>query len=475
MNQEEVRILRENLDALTRLKLNLPDDRALSVNIEGLLDRIEKDCAMLEALCAHAEQLRNGLLQMEAQAEEISSNLAKKVLLSQERPCQEEKPLEALSDEPARESSGMEIELEDLLKVAIKHKSSDLHLKAGSPPVVRIHGELVPIGETAMLASDTRRMILQILTPEMHESLMQKHEIDFSYECQGRRFRVNAFLQKGTVSASFRLVQDEIPGFEELHLPPVLKDLTNIPHGLILVTGPTGCGKSTTLAAMIEYMNATRKIHIVTIEDPIEFVYQDRSSIITQREVGIDTKSYLEALKMALRQDPDVILVGEMRNPETILTATMAAETGHLVLSTLHTPNCVQAINRILDYFSGEQQRQFRISLAGTLRAIVSQKLIRKADGLGRVPAVEVLVVTSTISSLILESKIGEIYPYLVDGASEGMQTFSDSLIQLYKEGLIGREDAIYHADRPTEVRLALEGHVTNTGPEARSWWSRNL
>ena len=257
------------------------------------------------------------------------------------------------------------------------------------------------------------------------------------------------------------MLRTEMPTVDELNLPPVLKQLSSLHSGLVLVTGPAGSGKSTTLAAMIEHINSTLKKHVITIEDPIEFVHRDKQSIVTQREIGSDTHSFGEALRQALRQDPNVILIGEMRDAETVLTAAAAAETGHLVLSTLHTQNTVQSVDRMLDYFSGDQQRQFRLLLSNVLRGVVSQRLLQRADQSGRVAALEVLMVTPTISSLILEGKTNEIYPYLQQGGTEGMQTFTASLSRLYEQGLITKEEAIYHADQPTEFRLEVEGHTT--------------
>ncbi len=367
-------------------------------------------------------------------------------------------PQEILEDP---DTSDIGFDLDDLLQVMIKHEASDLHLKAGAPPTVRLEGELIPVGNDVLSEEDCRKLILKAMTPSLRKKLALKKEVDFAYAIPEARFRVNAFLQKQSLSAAFRLLWTDIPTIEELNLPPVLKKLADYNNGLILITGPAGSGKSTTLAAMINYINETKKMHIITIEDPIEFIHTDKMSIITQREVGTDTESFSVALKQALRQDPNVILIGEMRDPETIMTAAIAAETGHLVLSTLHTPNTIQAINRIIDVFSGDVQKQFRLLLANTLRGVVSQRLLNRADGSGRIPAVEVMVVTPTISSLILEEKTDEIYPLMAQGEIDGMQTFTQSLKTLYEKGLVTREEAMFHADQPTEFRLAIEGHTT--------------
>jgi pilus retraction protein PilT len=264
------------------------------------------------------------------------------------------------------------------------------------------------------------------------------------------------------VSAAFRMVKLQIPSFEDLRLPPILRQLCDFSDGIILFTGATGTGKSTSLAAMIDHMNATQKRHIITIEDPIEYMHFDKMSIINQREVGIDTDSYTIALKQALRQDPDVILIGEMRDQESIITALTAAETGHLVLSTLHTQNTTQALERIMDTLPESNRLMFVTQLSSTLRAIVSQRLLPRLDGTGRVPAIEVLIATPTIRSLILDAKFGEIYPYMQTGKMEGMQTFTQSLLDLYQNGIVTEQEAFSKADRPTEFRLALEGHITS-------------
>ena len=354
-------------------------------------------------------------------------------------------------------------ELHDLLQVMIKHNASDLHLKVGSPPTVRLDGELIPVGNDVLTENDCKRLVFGAITRAQRRQLMQQKELDFAYSIPEARFRINAFLSKGTVNAAFRLLRTEMPSIDEMHLPQVLKQLATQHSGLVLVTGPAGSGKSTTLAAMIDHVNTTLKRHVITIEDPIEFVHKDKQSIITQREIGTDTPSFQDALRQALRQDPNVILIGEMRDPETILTAAVAAETGHLVLSTLHTQNSVQAVDRMLDVFTGEQQRQFRLLLANTLRGVVSQRLLQRADQQGRVAAVEVLVATPTIQSLILEGKTNEIYPYLQQGTTEGMQTFTASLTRLFEQGLITKDEALHHADQPTEFRLEVEGHTSGS------------
>ncbi|MDO5296303.1 MAG: PilT/PilU family type 4a pilus ATPase [bacterium] len=359
-------------------------------------------------------------------------------------------------------SEDLGYELSDVLGVVVQNNASDLHIKVGVPPMVRLHGELVPVGQAALTSDDAKALVFSAMSKSQRKQLLCGREVDFAYACDGARYRVNAFMERGNVSAAFRMLRSDIATLDTLGLPEVLKKLAMSNNGIILVTGPAGSGKSTTLAAMLDYINENRKCHVVTIEDPIEFFHKDKMSIITQREVGLDTPSFVEALRMSLRQDPNVIMVGEMRDAETMMTAVTAAETGHLVLSTLHTPNAVQAVDRIIDTFSGDIQRQFRLLLSSSLRGVVSQKLLLRADGNGRVAAAEIMVNTPTISSLILEGKTNEIYPFIQQGSNDGMQTFTQSMLQLYNDGLITKEEGFSHADQPTEFRMGMEGHVAS-------------
>ncbi|MFN8609956.1 MAG: PilT/PilU family type 4a pilus ATPase [Vulcanimicrobiota bacterium] len=353
----------------------------------------------------------------------------------------------------------LQFNLDDLLRVVINYNASDLHIKANAPPTVRLNGELVPIGERPLTEQESLFLVMSSLPKDKRPRLNSIREIDAAYVSRGVRFRLNAFLERGRVSAAFRMISTQIPSFEMLGLPPVMARLANMYNGLVLVTGPAGSGKSTTLASVVDWINRNRRAHIVTIEDPIEYYHHDIHSFVSQREIGTDTQSFAEALRQALRQDPNVIMVGEMRDVETIMTAVTAAETGHLVLSTLHTPNTVQSIDRILDTFSGDQQKQIRMLLSSCLRGVISQKLLQRADGKGRVPAVEVLVCTSTVQSLILEGNTKEIYPYIQQGGNEGMQTFTHALTRLLEQGLVTREEAAFHAEQSTEFRLATRQH----------------
>ncbi len=458
----------------SNLSLEKPADPG---NVEERLDNV----------CSQISSLQNGLTTIRARLEalehqvsdQVRVDLADEVKKLEERLERLEQCVSAARDIGyGQDLEGLKLDysdedgeelhygIDDLLCVLIKHRASDLHLKAGTPPTVRLDGSLVPVGSAPLTERQCRFLIFSAVPHRKRLNLNLRREIDHVYECSGVRFRINVFLERGRVSAAFRMINSVIPTIEELNLPPVVGKLAGLSHGLVLVTGPAGSGKSTTLAAMIDHINRHRKAHIITIEDPIEFNHQDINSFITQREVGTDTESFSEALRQALRQDPNVIMLGEMRDAETVMTAVTAAETGHLVLSTLHTPNAVQAIDRIVDVFQGESQRQVRLLLSTCLRAVVAQKLLNRADGKGRVPATEVMLCTPTIASHILDGQTGEIYQYIAAGKVEDMHTFTQSLSRLVEQGLITEEEAMYHADRPTEFRLKTSGHVTATKTE---------
>lgn len=338
----------------------------------------------------------------------------------------------------------MKERLDNYLKRAFELGASDIHLTVGVTPMMRLHGKLEPIGEETLLPRDTEEMA-RVLVPEfLWDTFEERGEIDFSYSIQGvSRFRVNAYHQRSCVCIAIRVIPQKIPTFEELQLPPVLKSVIQKHQGLILVTGPTGSGKSTTLAAMIDEMNRTVQRHIVTLEDPIEYLHRHQRCIINQREVGFDTKSFANGLRACLRQDPDVILVGEMRDLETISTAITAAETGHLVLATLHTSDAPTTIDRIIDVFPGEQQGQVRIQLASVLQAIISQRLFPLKNGSGRVAAFEVLISNPAIRNLIRNEKIHQIHSIMQTSRAAGMQTLTMSVQQLVHEGKISTEVAL--------------------------------
>jgi twitching motility protein PilT len=352
--------------------------------------------------------------------------------------------------------------INDILKVATERKASDVHLKVGAHPIIRVDGQLVPLVEfKRLMQEDTIAMGFSIMSTQQKEKFKQYLEIDIAYSVPGLgRFRCNIFQQRGSVGLVLRLIPARILGTRELLLPPVLDRIADEDRGLVLVTGTTGSGKSTTLAAMIDHINATRNCHVVTIEDPIEFLHRDKKAIINQREVEVDTRAFSVAMRVALRQDPDVVLVGEMRDFETIETALLAAETGHLVLSTLHTLDATETINRIIAVFPPHQQKQIRIQLAAVLRAVVSMRLLPRADGLGRVPAVEVLISTAYIRDCIEQKeKTKLIRDAIAAGTSQyGMQTFDQSLFMLYRSGLITLDEALRRASNPDELRLRIQG-----------------
>jgi len=345
--------------------------------------------------------------------------------------------------------------IEDLLHVVVEREASDLHLKVGSPPVLRIYGELVPLDDSSELVPEEMQEALErVTTEEQRENFAEELELDFAYSVRGfARFRVNAALQRGTISLAFRQIYWKIPTIEELGLPELCKVLALKPDGLILVTGPTGCGKSTTLAAMLDYLNERERRRVVTIEDPIEYLFRDKQCFITQRELGADTKSFANALKRSLRQDPDVILVGEMRDLETIATALTAAETGHLVFSTLHTPSAAGAIDRIIDVFPTHQQGQIRAQLSTTLEGSFYQALIPRANGNGLIAAVEVMIATPAVRNLIREGKTYQIPNVIQTGSQYGMQSMNQALKDLYQKGLITLEEAFTKSHNPEELR----------------------
>ena len=359
----------------------------------------------------------------------------------------------------------------DLLKIAVERGASDLHLKVGSYPMLRLRGSLTPATEDHRLDHEEMMAFAAAVLPTgMREKFKDNHEVDLAYSVAGLgRFRCNTFQQRGTIGMTFRVIPMRVQTIDQLLLPEVLKKVAAEERGLVLVTGTTGSGKSTTLAAMLDEINATRTAHIMTVEDPIEYLHRDKMSIISQREIGVDTTSFSQALRSALRQDPDVILVGEMRDFETIETALLAAETGHLVFSTLHTVDATETINRIVAVFPPHHQQQIRIQLGGVLKAVVSQRLIPRADGAGRAPAVEVMITTSYIKDAILDKDKTKLIPgAIAQGTSQyGMQTFDQSIYRLYEKSIITAEEALRWASNVDEFKLRMAG-ITTTGDSAR-------
>ncbi len=364
----------------------------------------------------------------------------------------------------------MAVGLHKLLQVMVEKGASDLHITVGAPPMLRIDGRLVPVNHPPLNATETKQLCYSIMTEAQKQKFEENNELDLSFGIKGlSRFRANIFIQRGAVAGAFRAIPFTIRSFEELGLPRVVKTLCNKPRGLVLVTGPTGSGKSTTLAAMIDTINNEKNLHIITIEDPIEYLHPHKKCIVNQREVGADTKSFLNALRYVLRQDPDVILIGEMRDLETIETALTAAETGHLVFATLHTNTAVQTINRIIDVFPPHQQPQVRAQLSFVLEGIICQALLPKATGHGRVLACEVLIPTPAIRNLIREEKVHQIYSHLQMGQDKHMmQTFNQSLFNLYQRRLITLEDALAKSPEPDELKMMIEKGTAFLRPEMR-------
>ena len=357
--------------------------------------------------------------------------------------------------------------IDELLRTACENKSSDLHLKVGNYPYIRVDGELRPLNQFSRVSSeDMLNMAFSIMTNRQKQKFKENTELDMAYGVAGLgRFRVNVFQQRGNVGMVLRVIPTKIRTLEELYLPKILDTICEEARGIVLVTGTTGSGKSTTLAAMVDRINSTRTDHIVTIEDPIEFLHRDKKGFVNQREVEVDTPSFAIALRAALRQDPDVILVGEMRDLETIQTALMAAETGHLVFSTLHTTDATETVQRVIAVFPPPEQKQIRMQMASTLKAVISQRLVRKADGIGRVPAVEVLVTTEYIRDCIVNpDKTRLIHDAIAAGVSQyAMQTFDQSLYDLYSQGLISLEEALLNSSNPDEFKLRISGIRTTT------------
>jgi twitching motility protein PilT len=368
--------------------------------------------------------------------------------------------------------------INDLLTIAVENGASDLHLKVGSVPMMRLRGELVPVVDNMRLThEDTVAIAASLMPIQARERFKDALDVDVAYAVPGLgRFRCSVFQQRGTVGMVLRVIPMQVTKFEDLDLPAVIKTIAGEERGLVLVTGTTGSGKSTTLAAMVDHINHERRVHIITVEDPIEFLHRDDKALVNQREVSTDTRSFASAMRAALRQDPDVILVGEMRDFETIETALLAAETGHLVFSTLHTLDATETINRIIAVFPPHQQKQIRLQLASVLKAVISMRLVPKADGKGRVPAVEVLVATPFIRDCVVDKE----KTHLIQGAIEsgtsqyGMQSFDQSLLGLFQRQLITFDEALRWATNPDEFRLKVQG-IGNVGDTARDQMARSV
>ena len=349
------------------------------------------------------------------------------------------------------------MELEQLCRFAVDSQASDLFIKAESPPALRVHGRIVPTDLPALTAEETKGLANSIMNEQQVEAFEGYHELDLAFTLADvARFRCNVYVQRGTNAMVLRIVPLEIKQIEELGLPKVLDDMSRPKQGLVLVTGPTGCGKSTTLAAMIDLINRTRYCNIITIEDPIEFVHDDQLAVVSQREVGIDTESFYDAMKFVVRESPDVILIGEMRDAETMRVALTASETGHLVLSTVHTTSAADTVERIVSIFPPHEKSQICLRLSTSLLGIISQKLVPRADGTGRVPAVEVMINTPTVSKLIEEGRASQIYSAMNEGGYWGMQTMNQSLVKYWRAGVVSEEDALTFAGNLTELKQML-------------------
>jgi twitching motility protein PilT len=367
----------------------------------------------------------------------------------------------------------MPVEMNDILQYVFDRGASDLHLKVGQPPIIRVAGKLVRTDFDSLTREDAQRLIFSILSAEQRKILEQTYELDCSYGVDGLgRFRVNCYKERGNYAAALRTVATRTPSLDELGLPPVVKEIAHRPRGLILVCGPTGSGKSTTLASIIDWINENRSEHILTIEDPIEFMHSNKKSIISQRELGADTKSFEAALRAALREDPDIILVGELRDLDTVSLALTAAETGHLVLGTLHTSSAAQTIDRIVDVFPPSQQEQVRVMLSNGLVAVMSQILIPRvtpksgssATTKGRALALEIMINTPAIANLIRESKTAQVYSAIQMGQAQGMQTLEACLAHLYKSGVVSYEDALSKTARPDDFQRLVGGQPAMAG-----------
>jgi len=363
--------------------------------------------------------------------------------------------------------SEREPELNKYFKAAIKTQASDLHLKVGQPPKLRVYGNLKNTTGEIMTEERIEKLVFEILTPAQQEFFLENGTLDFAYEIKHQdRFRINIFRQRGAVSLSARRVSSQIPPFESLHLPAIVQNIAEAGQGLVLVVGPTGCGKSTTIASMIDHINQIRSCHIITIEDPIEYLFKDGKSIISQRAIGIDAKDFEQALKYMMRQDPDVVLIGEMRDAETVTAGMRAAETGHLVFATLHSANASQSIQRLLDLFPPNERDLVRQTLSLTIKAIISQILLPciKED-IDRIPAVEILIANSVVRKLIAEEREADLPTVIRSARNEGMQDFTYSLCELIKEGSIDPKDAYQYAPNIEELKMALKGiRTTATG-----------
>lgn len=349
-------------------------------------------------------------------------------------------------------------QIDDFLKSAVEIHASDIHLKVGQKPFIRLHNQLRAIDHPLLTHTDLQEAIQHVLPPHLTAHFSENHEADFSHSVEGAgRFRVNAFMSQGQPTLAFRHVKTKVPTIEDLNLPPSLKTIASAPRGIVIISGATGSGKSTTLASMLNHLNETHNLRVITIEDPIEYLFEDNKCVISQREIGLDTLSFKLALKNILRQDPDVIIIGEMRDQTTFRTALSAAETGHLVMTTLHSSNASIAIQRLLEFFPASEWDQIRLNLASNLQAIICQRLLKGAQG-GVIPAVEIMLNTPTVRKLLEKNKLDILPAAIETGVEDGMQTFNQSIYDLIKDGMITQEEGMTYATNPQSLRMNLQG-----------------
>jgi twitching motility protein PilT len=367
--------------------------------------------------------------------------------------------MEATPAEITPAGNGAPLSIDALLERMVARGASDLHVTAGSEPAIRLHGSLERMEDFGRLtAEDTQQLLYRIMSTEQQKRFEINRQLDLAYSLPGlARFRVNIYFQRESLGGAFRMIPSELKTLEELGMPSALHELSSKPRGLVLVTGPTGSGKSTTLAAMIDEINRTRADHIMTIEDPIEFLHRHKRCVVNQREIGPDATSFADALRAALRQDPDVILLGEMRDLETISTALTAAETGHLVFATLHTQDAPSTVDRLIDVFPAAQQEQIRVQIASTLQGVITQTLLPRADGSGRIPAVEILIPDDAVRNLVRQAKVEQIYSIMQTGGKRGMQTLEQALSNLVQRGIVSEDVAISRSSRPDQLQGLLE------------------
>lgn len=462
--QKSADAVREELNRLSEKTADAPAAAAPSQEDKMAVEEAVRRIESLERKIADVAIRLDSLAAKAPSADsELSSKLAELEARIVSIPTSSEVRASAVKFDPAdlfenpKPAKDIGFELDDLLQVMIKHQASDLHLKDGAPPTVRLEGELIPIGSEILDADTCKYLIMSGVPAHMRRQVLSKKELDFSYSIPEARFRVHVFMQRGTVSASYRMIKTSVPSVEALNLPQHIRTFANLPSGLVILSGAAGCGKTTALASLIDYVNTNSKLHIITIEDPIEYLHTDKLSLVAQREIGEDAISYASAIRSALREDPNIIVSGDIDSYETLSAAISAAETGHLVLVSMYSVGAVETLKKLISLAPADCQARIRAALSSELRAIVSLQLLNREDGGGKIPASEILSVTPKISSLISEGRIADIYPLMVEGSGEGMSTFSSSLTALYESGVISKDDAIKHGLNKSDMKIANE------------------